>query len=171
MNTKAYVILLGTIVVIGFGFIGLILFHDPVLVKARFNATPVVICLNLDSMKEASDSVIRTFDGPAVCDIYPARHQNDNNDIIPWADAYLCHTFSKADSSSGDTLVLLLDTKINSRLYRVKYPSEYWTGLKKASKFRKCRIMLTREQLTDIRNARYKFASVQLITDDDSELK
>jgi len=140
-------------VIIGFAFIGDILFHDPVLVSRR----PKVVYLDLDSMREASNDIIDTLHGPSVEKIFPANHQNTKSGSIPWADTYLCHSFSNADSLSGDTLILLLDTKTDNSLYKIEEPDEYWTGLKKASRFRKCRIVVPEEQLERIKRARYKY--------------
>lgn len=164
MKTKGYVILLIIVVAAGFSFIGIILFHDPVIVKQRSE----IVFLDIANLKEASDSIIDSQKGPAVDRIFPAGHQNSKKDTVPWVDVYLCHSFSKADSLSGDTLILILDTEIDNSLYKIKYPDEYWVYLKKKTrKYTKCRIMISPEQLAIIKNAKYKFANVELITDDD----
>jgi hypothetical protein len=150
------------VIVAGFAFIGIVLFHDPVLVKQR----PKIVFLDMDSLKEASDSIISPDKGPAVDKIFPADHKNKPNDTILWADAYLCTSIGKYHSPCSDTLILLLDAKTDDKLYKIKYPEDYWTGLKKAPRLRKCKIMVSPEQLARIKRARYKFVSVDLITDD-----
>lgn len=162
MNTKAYTVLLAVIVVAGFVLIGAVFFHDPVLVKQR----AIITCINIDSLKEAGDSIMAPLHGPGVDKIFPANHQNTKDDPIPWADVYLCHSCKKADSLSGDTLIMLLSTQINDKLSKIEYPTDYWTDLKKAHTFQKVKVMMPPEQLSLIKKARYKFVSVGLVTDD-----
>jgi hypothetical protein len=125
-----------------------------------------VIYLDVDSMKESDNDIIDSLKGPAVDKIFPADHQNTKNDSIPWADAYLCRSFNKADSLSGDTVILVLDTKTDNSLDKIKYPEDYWTGLKKANLYKKCRIVVPPGLSVNFKRYSYKYASVSLITDD-----
>ncbi|MBS1526183.1 MAG: hypothetical protein JST19_11070 [Bacteroidetes bacterium] len=162
MNTKRYAILLALVAFAGFLFIGIIIFHDPVLVSQRSET----VYLDTNTMKEAGDSILNTFNGPAVEKLFPAGHQNKKADTVPWADAYLCSDFDKANLISGDTLVLVLDMQINDKLDKIQHPNDYWTSLKKAPKFKKCKIVIPADQLNRLKRARYKFAHVTLVTDD-----
>jgi len=73
---------------------------------------PVVIYLKVDGLKEAGNLIIT--DTPDIVAVYPSNHINTINDTIPWADVYVCNSYNKTDSLSGDTAVMILD--IHTRL-------------------------------------------------------
>jgi hypothetical protein len=126
---------------------------------------PLVVYLNVDSLKEAGNLIIT--DTPDIVAVYPSNHKNTINDTIPCADVYVCKSYNKIDSLSGDTAVMVLD--INTRLdlkdiiFADKSIRNYFqAGIRGSKKINRCRILVPQNQV-DIKKYRYKLGDVKLI--------
>jgi len=153
---KKYWIILILVVITGFSFPVLIIYnaipHAP---------KPVLVYLNTNSMKEvinvAADSVMS---GPSIKAVYPCEEKNKPGNAIPWADVFICRSYNKADSLSGDTLVVFLDTHTTDDFEVRPDINEYQAGIKPSAKFSKCKVMIPPNQVDSLKHCRYKYGRV-----------
>jgi hypothetical protein len=140
-----------------------------------FTTAPVISCkqitvintktvyLKMDTMQEATNIMIDSTPGPALAAMFLCGEKNIKHDTTPWADAFLCVPRNK-EGLALDT-VLLLDASLRQVQYNID-PTDYWTGLKKATKLGQCKILVPTSLQGRIKNYKYKYCSVTLITDD-----
>lgn len=93
--------------------------------------------------------------------VYPANELNHNAETIPWADVYVCTSFSKEDSLSGHTKFMVLDINTKSALKDIKYLDDYSVALKKET-FKKCRVKIPPGIVNDIKSYKYRLFDVKL---------
>jgi hypothetical protein len=153
------------IVATGLAGVGMLVFKC--FIRKPESETPRIYYLNADSMREAGQNIVDSNKGPGVISIFPAEKQAEDNDSIPLADLYICRSFAKQDSLSGDTAIILLDVATSKYLTKEGDPTQYWTGVKAAKKFKECRVFIPPSLFKSIKRYRYKYATVTLITDDD----
>jgi len=150
------------ITVLGFCWLGTIIFKNFIQ-----KPQPQLFYLNTDSMQMASshvtDSASRQLQ---VVSIFPCNTKNAAGKAIPWADLYVCRSYNKADSLSGDTAQLFIDVHTNSDLNNIKDPDHYGIDIKTSQNFKKCMVMVPANQISAIRKYRYRFAQVTLVDDD-----
>jgi hypothetical protein len=122
--------------------------------------------LNLDSMQMAAGHVTDSpGKRPVVASIFPCDERNTGDEVIPWADLYVCGSYNKSDSLSGDTALVFIDVNTKSGLHELKNIDHYGADIKIAQKFKKCRVMIPAGQIDKIRKYRYRFARVTLVDD------
>jgi hypothetical protein len=127
---------------------------------------PVVVYLDVDSLKEAGNSIIT--DTPNIVAVYPSNHINTINDTLPWADVYVCNSYSKKDSLSGDTAVMILDIHTRPDLKNIVFTDEsfgsyFQAGIQVGKKVNICRILVPPSKVDYIKRYRYKLGYVKLI--------
>jgi len=120
----------------------------------------------VDSMQmAASHTTDSTYKRPAVVSIFPCDVKNAGDEVIPWADLYICRSHNRSDSLSGDTALVLIDVHTKSGLYDIKNIDHYGATIKTAMGFKKCRVVVPANQIKKIKKYRYKFARVTIIDD------
>jgi len=149
------------IVSIGFFGLGMIIFKSFIQ-----KSQPQLFYLNVDSMQMAAGHVTdSTAQRPEVVSVFPCDKKNAGNEVIPWADLYVCKSYNKSDSLSGDTALVFIDIHTKLGLHGIKNSDHYGAGIKTEQSFKKCRVMVPANQIDNIREYRYKFAQVTLIDD------
>jgi len=153
---KKYWIILILAVIIGFSFPLLVIYnaipHAP---------KPVLVYLNTDSMKEAVNVVVDSvMGGPSIKAVYPCEETNKPGDTVPWADVFICRSYNKADSLSGDTLIVYLDTRTTDDFKVRDDINEFQAGIKPSARFGKCRVMIPTNQIDSLKHYRYKYGEV-----------
>jgi len=123
--------------------------------------SPRVLVFDIGRMREESSAVPDSVLKFQIDAIYPANKLNNSTDTVFWADVYLCTSFSKEDSLSGNTKFMLLDIKTKSGLGDIKYPYDYSAALK-AEIFKKCRVKIPPGMVNDITGYKYRLADVKL---------
>jgi hypothetical protein len=123
---------------------------------------PKVVCLNVGKMKEENLSVLDTNKKFEVVAIFPANKINQENDTILWADVYVCNSFSKQDSLSGDTKFIILDVHTKADLGNIKYIYDYTVFVKKEKAFKKCKVAIPHDQESSINQYKYKLGDIKL---------
>jgi hypothetical protein len=158
---KNYWIAFILIVSLGFFGLGTIIFKN-FIQKPK----PQQFYLDLDSMQMAVGQVTNSpGQRPQVVAIFSCDMKNTSSEVIPWADLYVCRSYNKSDSLSGDTAIVFIDTHTKSDLHDIKNIDHYGVGIKMAQGFKKCRIMVPANQIDNIRKCRYRFAQVTLVDD------
>ncbi len=157
---KAYAVALALVVIIGFSVIGIIIYnafpHDS---RKRW------VVLHTNNMSEADISPADTINGPAVIAGHFAGKADPQDSTIPLADVYVCVSRNKSDSSKTDT-ILLLDTRRLNGSGDLRRPEYYSTGVKPSKKLNECRVLIPEKRIKRITAYKYKYARVELITDD-----
>jgi hypothetical protein len=123
---------------------------------------PKVVCLDIDKMKEENLNVLDTNKKFEVVAIFPANKINLKNDTIPWADVYVCNSFSKQDSLSGDTKFIILDIHTKADLENIKDIYDYTVFVKEEKVFKKCKVIIPYDQESSINQYKYKLGDVKL---------
>ena len=126
---------------------------------------PVLVYLNTDSMKEGGDSVVNSHLGPSIIAVYPAYQKNVVGEKIPWADLFLCRSDNKADSLSGDTLIVFIDTKTIEDFKVRDDIKDFTAGIEPSRKFKQCRVMIPPNLIDPLKHYRYKYGNtyVQMV--------
>jgi len=158
---KKYWVVLTIVVIVGIS-IPIIIMNTVILQTPKLE----LVYLNTDSMREAGNGVVDSTMGPAIVSIFPCNKTNTINDTIPWANVFVCKSFTKTDSLSGDTIILLLDINTQKDFQEIKDPAIYWAGIKQTRKFNKCKILIPANEVDKLKKMRYKYSDVKLITDD-----
>jgi hypothetical protein len=156
---KNYWVAFGLIVSIGLAGFGLIIFKCFIQ-----ESVPQLFYLNIDSMREAGRDLTDTTDKPAVSCVYPANKENVA-DAIPWADLYVCRSYEKSDSLSGDTVMVLIDVNTKIELKDLKDVNHYSANINPGKKYKKIRVLIPSNQTELIKRCRYKFGKVKLEDD------
>jgi hypothetical protein len=155
---KKYWIILTLVVVTGISISVMIVYnaipHAP---------KPELVYLNTDSMKEAH--VIDTIMGPSIRAVYLCEHTNTLNDTIPWADAYLCVSNNRADSLSGDSLIVYLNAKTPGDLKDTTGANQFMAEIQISKKNKKCKIMLPPKLIDSIKRYKYKYGRVFIVSE------
>ena len=123
---------------------------------------PKVICLNIGKMKEEGLNLLDTNKKFEVVAIFPANKINQDNDTIPWADVYVCNSFSKQDSLSGDTKFIILDIHTKVDLGNIKDIYDYSVFVKEEKTFKKCKMTIPHDMESSINQYKYKLGDVKL---------
>jgi len=115
-------------------------------------------------MKEAGNKILSDSDGSAVISIFPCNEVNKDNDIIPWADVFIC----RALTTTPDSNVIILDVHPDITLSDIKHPGSFEAYTKIATKFRKCKILISQNEIDFLKKHHYtyKYGRVRLVTDD-----
>lgn len=123
--------------------------------------SPKIVVLDVKQMKEESPAVPDTSLQFQVDAIYPSNELNSNTDTVSWADVYVCTSFSKQDSLSGNTKFMLLDINTKSGLGDIKY-TYYYSAVLKTEVFKKCRIKIPPGMANDVKEYKYRLTDVKL---------
>jgi hypothetical protein len=157
---KKYWIILSLVVIVGISI--------PIVIV--YNAIPhapksVLVYLNTDSMKEAGNGVVDSSLGPSIIAVYPAYQKNASGEKVPWADLLLCRSNNKADSLSGDTLIVFIDTETIENFSVREDIKDFTAGITPSEKFKKCRVMIPPSLTDSLKHHRYKYGNtyVQMI--------
>jgi hypothetical protein len=157
---KACAIALALIVIIGFSVIGIIIYsafpHD---------SKKVWFILHTNNMLEADSSAGDSVAGPVLIAGYFTGKRGLPNVAVPAADVYICVSRNKLDTSKKDT-ALLLDTRLLNGSGELAHPEYYGVGVKPAKKLKECQVMIPENLIKKLRNYKYRYGMVQLITDD-----
>ena len=157
---KAYAIALALIVIIGFSVIGWIICsafpHD---------SKKVWFILHTDNLSQEDSSEGDSVAGPALIAGYFTGKRDPPNVAVPTANVYICVSSTKLDTSKKDT-ALLLDTRLLNGSGDVAHPEYYGVGVKPAKKLKECQVLIPENLIKKIRNYKYRYRMVQLITDD-----
>ena len=156
---KLQIAVLVIVVLAGFSFIGAIIFRS-----SRGESKALVI-LDTRSMTEAGSSVVDSTWGPTVHNIYLAGKRQGAGNVIPLADAFVCLSPNKSDSTKADT-ILLLDIQSQTSDKDAENPTKFWTGVRPAKKLNVCRVLIPDGMLKNFKTYKYKYGKVTLITDD-----
>jgi len=157
---KVYWALLILVVVVGFSFIGLMIYSGVPHEKTE------TIYLNATNTKGAYEQVLDSTKFLNLISIYYCNKANKLNNPVPWADIYVCQVLNKRDTSKADT-VLILDSRTDEKGYNLKYSIEsYEIELKETRTFKTCKIVIPENQKAKFRRYHYKYAEVTLVNDD-----
>jgi hypothetical protein len=127
----------------------------------------VLVYLNTDSMKEIGNWVVNSTHGPSIVAVYPAYENNDSGEPIPWADLFICRSTNKADSLSGDTLIVFIDTKTVENFKVREDITEFTAGVERSKKFKQCRVMIPSRLSDSLKHYKYKYGHVYIQSVDD----
>ena len=149
------------IISIGFFGLGMVVFKGFIQ-----KPQPKLFYLNVDSMQMAAGHVPGSTDQrPVVISIFSCGKKNASDEAIPWADLYVCKSYNKSDSLSGDTALVFIDIHTKSGIDNIKDINHYGASVKTGQTFKKCKVMLPADQINNIRRYKYKFAQVTLVDD------
>jgi hypothetical protein len=151
------------VLIVSLGLTGLVAIIYKCFIQKPESEIPRLYYLPTDSMREAGNKIA---DSAGMFSIFPGDQIEKANNSIPRADLFVCKTFSRRDSLTGDTLIVLLDVKLPSFLYAQQHPLNFGTKLTPASKLKQCRVFIPPSLFNKIKHCRYKYANVELITDD-----
>ena len=121
--------------------------------------------LNIDSLREASDGVTDSTNRLSIVGIFPSQTRNIGNEAIPWADVYVCKSFNKKDSLSGDTAIILIDVTTKGYSKNTENVDHYRPDIIAEKKHNKCKVLIPANQIDSLKKFRYKFGNVKLIDD------
>jgi len=123
----------------------------------------ILVYLNIEKMQEAGGSIADT-NSYELTSVFLCHQKNTINDTIPWADLYVCKSYGKKDSLSGDTALLFIDVHSKKEIEQLKNETiTYSLQYKTAPKYKKCKILIPADQLYNIKKYRYKFGNVEVL--------
>jgi hypothetical protein len=149
------------VVLAGFLFIGRIIFG-----RSWKESKKVMVILGTSHMTEADNSVVDSaMSGLVVASIYLAGKEQNTNNAVPLADAFVCVSHNNSDSSKTDT-TLLLDTQLQHSNEDIGNPTKFETEIRPAKKLSECRVLIPEELVKRLKTYKYKYSDLVLVTDD-----
>jgi hypothetical protein len=148
------------VVLAGFLLIGRIIFG-----RSGQESKKALVILNTRYMTEADNSVVDLTMGPTVAGIYLAGKEEATNNTAPQADAFVCVSTNKSDSTKTDTIILL-DTQLRHSDKDADKPAKFCPSVKPAKKLNECRVLIPEKLLKRFETYKYKYGNIILVTDD-----
>jgi len=150
------------VLIVSLGFIGLGILIYKCFIQKPESERPIVVYLNIEKMQEAGKTIADT-NSYYLASIFQCHKNNIAKDPVPWADLYVCKSYTQKDSLSGDTALLFIDLHPQEDIEPHQMPGiDRSVRYKPAPNYKKCKVLIPASQLDNIKRYRYKFGNVKV---------
>jgi len=153
---KRYWIILILAIVIGFGGIGIIIYN------ASLTQSWPITYLNTNNSNEANKITESTYN-LNVIKYFPCNKRNKQGDLYPWANLYVCKSLNKQDSLSGDSLIVLLETKTGRAYTQDDLINSFWITIKPSKRFLGSKVLLPTHEMDSLKGYKFRYGEIKSI--------